>query len=69
MLLRLVTIFAALCALAGVLLMVTAHEFEVALYLGLFGAVELLAVGLHRFAVAEARLPKFQRRVLNLHGD
>ena len=69
MLLRLVTLFAALCALAGVLLLVVAREFELALMLGVFGVVLLLAGGLHRFAVAEARLPKARRRVLNLHAD
>ena len=69
MLLRLITIFAALCALAGVLLLLAAREFELALSMGICGAVVLLAVALHRFAVAQARLPKSRRRVLNLHAD
>jgi hypothetical protein len=69
MLLRLVTLFAILCSLAGVLLGVVGDEPELALVLGGGGAVVVLGAALHRFAVDQARLPKSQRRVLNLHAD
>ncbi len=69
MLLRLVVIFAALCALAGLVLAVAVHEAEWALWLGGAGALVLALCGLHRFNAAEAKLPKWARRPLNFHGD
>jgi CBS-domain-containing membrane protein len=68
-LLRLVVIFAALCALAGVVLLVAARELEWALWIGGSGALVLLLTGLHCFNVAEGKLPKWARRPLNMHAD
>jgi hypothetical protein len=68
-LLRLVVIFAALCALAGVVLLVAARELAWALWIGGGGTLVLLLTGLHCFNVAEAKLPKWARRPLNMHAD
>jgi hypothetical protein len=68
-LLRLLVIFSALCALAGGALLVLAREPVWALCIGGGGALVLLLTGLHRFNVAEARLPKWARRPLNMHVD
>jgi hypothetical protein len=67
--LRLIVIFAALCALAGTALMVLAPPTAWALWIGGGGALVLLLVGLHRFNVAEARLPKWARRPMNWHAE
>jgi hypothetical protein len=69
MLVRLVAILAALCLLAGLVLLMHAKQPLWALWIGGGGALVLLLIGLHRFAVAESRLPKSMRRVLNLHAD
>jgi hypothetical protein len=69
MLLRLVVIFASLCALAGLVLLLLAHEAEWALCIGGGGALVLMLTGLHRFNVAEGKLPKWARRPLNMHAD
>ena len=69
MLLRLVVIFAALCTLAGIVLLVAARELEWALWIGGGGAGVLLLTGLHSFNVAEGKLPKWARRPLNMHAD
>ena len=69
MLLRLLVIFAALCTLAGVVLLVATRQVTWALWIGGAGAAVLLLAGLHRFNVAEASLPKWARRPLNLHAD
>lgn len=78
MLLRLVVIFAALCLLAGIVLLLVAREplrapwaplTLWALWIGGGGALVLLLIGLHRFNVAEGKLPKWARRPLNMHAD
>ena len=69
MLVRLVAILAALCLVAGLVLLMHAKQPLWALGLGGGGALVLLLIGLHRFAVAESRLPKSMRRVLNMHAD
>jgi hypothetical protein len=69
MLLRLVVIFAALCALSGLLLAVAAAEAEWALWLGGAGALVLALCGIHRSNTDEAKLPKWARRPVNFHGD
>jgi hypothetical protein len=69
MLVRLVAILAALCLLAGLVLLMLAKEPLWALCVGGGGALVLLLIGLHHFNVAEARLPKWARRPTNFHGD
>ena len=69
MLLRLLVIFAALCTLAGLALLLVAREAAWGLWMGGGGAGVLLLTGLHRFNVAEAKLPKWARRPLNMHAD
>ena len=69
MLVRLVAILAALCLVAGLVLLVHSKQPLWALWIGGGGALVLLLIGLHRFNVAEARLPKWARRPVNFHGD
>lgn len=69
MVLRLLVIFSALCKVAGLMLLLLAHEPGWALWIGGGGAAGLLLAGLHRFAVMEAGMRKSERRVLNLHAD
>ncbi len=69
MLVRLVAILAALCLVAGVVLLMHAKQPLWALWIGGGGALVLLLIGLHYFNVAEARLPKWARRPMNFHGD
>ena len=69
MLLRLVAVFAALCLLAGLVLLLHANEPLLALWIGGGGVLVLLLLGLHRFNVAEASLPKWARRPMNWHAD
>jgi hypothetical protein len=68
-LLRLLVIFSALCALAGLALLLVAREVAWGLWIGGGGALVLLLTALHRFNVAEAKLPKWARRPLNMHAD
>lgn len=69
MLVRLVAILAALCVVAGLVLLVHSKQPLWALWIGGGGALVLLLIGLHRFNVAEARLPKWARRPVNWHAD
>ena len=69
MLVRLVAILAALCLVAGLVLLMHSRQPLWALWIGGGGALLLLLIGLHRFKVAESRLPKPMRRVPNLHAD
>jgi hypothetical protein len=69
MLLRLAAVFAALCLLAGALLLLQGQEPIWGLGMSCAAALVLVLVGLHCFNVAEARLPKWARRPMNWHAD
>ena len=69
MVVRFVAILAALCVPAGLVLLMHTKQPLWALWIGGGGALVLLLIGLHRFNVAEAKLPKWERRPMNFHGD